>query len=116
MRVDPMGSTLVQVIGVVQACGQPDLPKRYNMPRNALGYGLLAKEIGDAEPLQFTVFVDELASDPAAVDFFSYTFLCSRNQVNRKVSKGAVVQVSLQPIDVLGVGRLWCAKQIERLH
>ena len=116
MRIEPLGPAPVQIIGVVQARGQPDLSKRYKMPRTAIGYDLLTKQIGDAEPLQFTVFVDELASDPAAVDYFSYTFLCPRHQVDRRVSKGAIIQVSLVPIDVLGVGRLWCAKTIERLH
>ena len=115
MRIEPLGSKSVEVTGVVQDRLQPDLSKRHNLSRNSIGYTLLTRQIGDTDPVQITVLVDELASDPAAIDYSSYTFLCPRNLVAKSVVKGTVIQAVLEPIDAIGVDRFWYAKVVERL-
>ena len=115
MRIEPLGARSVEVVGVVQDRVEPDLAKRYNLPRNSPGYSQLAKQVGDANPVQLTVLVDELAADPAAIDFLSYTFLCSKRRMNKRLGRGAIIQVSLQPVVIIGVGKFWKAATVERL-
>jgi hypothetical protein len=115
MRIEPFGSNAVEVIGIVRERAQPDLAKRFRLERNSLGYSQLVQKIGEADPIQYTVIVDELAADPAAVDFFSYTFLSPNNKFSREFRKGAAIQVKLRPVDVIGVGRFWKATDMERL-
>ena len=115
MRIEPLGSKAAEIIGVVRERAQPDLAKRYKLERNSLGYSQLVQEIGEADPVQFTVLVDELAADPAAVDFFSYTFLSPKNKIGKEFRKGAAIRVKLRPVDVLGVGSFWKATDMERL-
>ena len=115
MRIEPLGTQPVEVVGVVQDRAQPNLSKRYNLARNSLGYSQLVKQIGDADPTQLTVLVDELAADPAAIDFLSYTFLCPRRRMNKRIRKDAIIQVRLQPVDIIGVGKFWKAATVECL-
>lgn len=115
MRIEPLGSKAVEVIGVVHEKAQPNLAKRYKLDRNSLGYSELVRQIGEADPTQFTVVVDELAADPAAIDFLSYTFLFPKKKSSKEFRKGAVIQVELQPVDVMGVGRFWKATKMEML-
>lgn len=115
MRIEPLGSTPEVIIGKVQERLEPDLSKKYSVDRNSIGYGELAKKIGDADPLQFTVLVDELASDPDAIDYLSYTFLCAKDLVNRNIRKGALVEVNLEQAQPLGIGPFWLARAIERI-
>ena len=115
LRIEPLGSQPVEVVGVVQDREQPDLAKRYNLPRNSLGYSQLVKQIGDADPTQLTVLVDELAADPAAIDFFSYTFLCPKRKMDKRFRRDAIIQVRLQPVDIIGIGKIWKATTVECL-
>lgn len=115
VRIDPLGSIPEVIIGKVQDRVEPDLPKRYGIDRNSIGYSELAKKIGDADPVQFTVLVDELASDPEVIDQASYTFLCARQLADRNIRRGALVEAHLEQTRSLGIGPFWLAKEIERL-
>jgi len=115
MRIEPLSSTTVDVVGVVQERAQPDLATRYKLQRESLGYSQLVKQIGQADPTQLTVYVDEFAIDPAAIDFLSYTFLCPEKPIGKDFRKGAVIQVRLESVEVIGVGRFWKAIDLERL-
>ena len=115
MRIEPLGSRSLQVVGVVHDRAQPNLANRHNLQRNSIGYSQLVKQIGDADPVQLTVLVDELVADPAAIDFFSYTFLIPRRKINKRFRRGAIIQAHLQPIDVIGVGKFWKATTVECL-
>lgn len=115
MRIEPLGSTAIDVVGVLQERAQPDLATRYKLQRDSMGYSQLVKQIGEADPTQMTVYVDEFAVDPAAIDFLSYTFLCSEKLNSKEFRRGAVIQVSLRPVDVIGVGKFWKATNVERL-
>lgn len=115
VRIEPLGSTPEVIIGKVQDRVEPDLPKRYGIDRNSIGYGELANKIGDADPIQFTVLVDDLASDPEAIDYLSYTFLCAKDLVDRNIRRGALVAVDLEQAQPLGIGPFWLARAIERL-
>ena len=116
MAIEAMGSVPVQVVGVVQHRSDPDLAKRYQLGRESIGFTHLASTIGDTDPVQITVRVDEIATDPAAIDYFNYTFLCPRNQVGKKVRANVVLQARLDPVEVLGVGKVWRAKTVEILY
>ena len=116
MAIEAMGSVPVQVAGVVQHRSDPDLAKRYQLGRDSIGFAHLASRIGDTDPVQITVRVDEIATDPAAIDYFSYTFLCPRDQVGEKVRNNVVLQARLDPVEVLGVGKVWRAKTVEILY
>ena len=86
------------------------------MGRGSIGFNELARAIGDSDPEQITVQVDELAEDPEALDFSSYTFLCRRDRVDRTLSRGSVIRVRLAPVEVLGLGKLWLASSAEVLY
>ena len=116
MAIEAMGSVPVQVVGVVQHRSASDLAKRYQLGRDSIGFAHLANRIGDTDPVQITVRVDEIATDPAAIDYFSYTFLCPRNEVGKKVRTNVVLQARLDPVEVLGVGKVWRAKTVEILY
>ena len=115
MRIEPLGSTPEVIAGTIQDRVETDLSKKYGIDRNSIGYGELAKKIGDADPIQFTVLVDELANDPEAIDYLSYTFLCARNLADKNIRRGALVEVDLEQAQPLGIGPFWLARAIERL-
>ena len=116
MAIDAMGSIPIQVVGVVQHRSAPDLAKRYQLGRDSIGFAHLASRIGDTDPVQITVRVDEIATDPAAIDYFSYTFLCPRSQVGKSVRTNVVLQARLDPVEVLGVGKVWLTQSVEILY
>lgn len=115
MRIEPIGEKAIEIVGVVRELASPDLAKRYNLSRGNIGFNQLSKLLGDADPIQVTLFIDEFAVDSAAVDYMSYTFLAPRARNARKFHKGNVLQASLMPIEILGAGRLWKANALERL-
>lgn len=115
IRIEPLGSVGVEIVGVVQTRSQPDLAKRYGVARGSIGFGEFAKSVGDSDPVQLTMLVDELADDPAAIDYSSYTFLCPRKMIDNAVRKGAVIGVRLQQAEVLGGGEVWLALAVEVL-
>ena len=115
MGIEPLGSKPVDVVGVLRERSEPDLAKRHNLPRNSPGYSQLAKKIGDADSVQLTIHVDELAVDPKAIDFFSYTFLSPKRRVNRSFRRGTIIRAHLQPVDIIGVGKFWKAIALECL-
>ena len=116
MRIEPLGSRNVTIVGVVRERSQPDLNRRYGFGVGSIGFVELAKMVGDPAPIQLTVLVDELSVDPAAIDFSGYTFLCPRSIVDKSVRQGAVVQAELRPLEILGADRVWLASSIEVLH
>ena len=116
LRIDPAGPPSAPLVGVVQELTRrPDLAKRYGLERRSIGYQELAKQLGDGDPVQITIFVDELAEDPAAIDYSGYTFYCRRDLVGKVVRKGALIETRLAPKEVWGVGRLWVAQTLEPL-
>ena len=116
MKIDPMGEHPINIVGVVQQRSQPDLARRYHLDRNSIGFGELTKVIGEADPAQLTVFVDELSDDPAAIDYFSYTFLLPKCQAGKSISKNTVIKARLVPVYILGIGKVWLAKDIEQMY
>ena len=116
LRIEPLGDSPELIIGIVHDRSVPNLSKRHNLPRNGMGYSDLAKHIGDPDPVQLTVLVDELPSDPAAIDYSSYTFLCPKSLVNRRINKGVLVKALIEPIEPFATSRIWLCKEIERLH
>lgn len=117
LRIDPSGTRPVDLVGVVREfTPRPNLAKRYGLERGSIGYQQLARRLGDADPAQVTLFVDELAEDPAAIDYSGYTFLCRRELAGQEVRPGALIAVRLAPQEVLGLGWFWVARTLERLH
>lgn len=116
MRIEPLGSRNVTIVGVVRERSQPDLNRRYGFGVGSIGFGELARMVGDPDPIQLTVLVDELSVDPAAIDFSGYTFLCPKSIIDKSVRQGAVVQATLRPLEILGGDRVWLASSIEVLH
>lgn len=117
MRLAPRGAQSVTAVGVVREfTPRPNLAKRYGLERGSIGYRQLARLLGDADPAQVTLFVDELDEDPAAIDYSGYTFLCRRELAGQGVRPGAVIAVRLAPQEVWGVDWFWVAQTLERLH
>ena len=116
MRIEPLSSKSVEVVGVVREWSQPDLARRHRLERSSIGFDLLAKAIGDADPVQLTVQVDELSDDEAAIDYLSYTFLVASGKVGKSIGQHAVIRARLSPVEVIGVCRLWLAREIECLY
>ena len=116
MRIEPHGSRSVSIVGVVRELSQPDIARRYGLERSSVGFGLLATAIGDADPVQLTVQVDELPDDEAAIDYLSYTLFVASSKVGKNIGQHAVIRARLSPVDVMGVARLWLAREIECLY
>ena len=113
MSIEPIGSTNAEIIGIVREISRPNLARRYGLDRDSIGFDLLAKIIGDADPIQLTVQVDELPNDPDAIDYSGYTFLSPRNPDIRGITKGAVISASLTPQKTLNGIKFWLAPEIE---
>ena len=114
MRIEPLGTVAVE--GIVRERSQPNLAKRHGLERNSIGFGLLTQAIGDADPLQLTVQVDELTDDPDAIDYLSYTFFVPKSRADQDIARGDVMRALLTPVEMLGSIKLWLAKEIERLY
>ena len=116
MKIEPMGDQPVNITGVVQKRSQPNLARRYRLDRNSIGFGELTRVIGEADPVQLTMFVDELSDDPAAIDYFSYTFFLPKRQAGKSISKNTVIKARLAPVYILGIGKVWLTKDIEQMY
>lgn len=116
MRIEPHGPKFVEIVGVVRERSQPNLAQRHGLERGTIGFRLLADTIGDADPVQLTVQVDELPDDEAAIDYLSYTFLVPSGKAGKNIRQHAVIRAHLSPADMMGVGRLWLAREIECLY
>ena len=115
MRMDPAGGRPEEIVGILHAIGTVDIGGRYNLPRNSLGLNQISGMIGGGDAVQLTILVDELSQDPAAVDFLSYTALCPPAKVPKDVNTGDILQMVLEPTEVLGVGRFWRAGSVQRI-
>ena len=114
MSIDPIiGSTNAEIIGIVRELSRPDLARRHGLERNSVGFIQLTNIIGDADPVQITVQVDELPNDPDAIDYSGYTFLSPRNLNTRGLTRGAVISASLTPQETLNGIKFWLAPKIE---
>ena len=113
IRIEPLGSQPVEAIGVVQDRLTPNLARRLGLEQGTVGYALLEKRTGNTDLEQITVLVDELASDPAAIDFSSYTFLCAHRKLTSRINKGAIISVSLEKVELLDITPFWHAINIE---
>ena len=113
VRMDPLGSIAVDITGVVHARVAPNLARRLGVQEGTIGYELLRKEIGSGELVQFTLVVDEIGQDPAAIDFQSYTFICKSGSVNHGIVPGTIVQVKLVQLQVLGSFPFWYSEKVE---
>lgn len=113
--IEPIGSTNAAITGIVRELSSPDLAQRHKLPRNSIGFNRLANTIGDADPIQLTVQVDELPNDPDAIDYCAYTFLTPRNRNTQSLTRGAVISASLTPQETLNGIRFWLAQTIETI-
>ena len=116
VSIEPIGTRPADVMGIVQARSRPDLAKRFGIGRGSIGFNEFDRTIGDSDPEQITMQVDELAGNPDAIDFSSYTFLCRRDKVDRSLRRGSVIRVRLAPVEVLGLSKLWLASSAEVLY
>ena len=116
VAIEPIGSIDAEFIGVVRERLNPDLAQRQGLGRNSIGFRDLVRAIGDADPVQLTVQVDELPNDPAAIDYSGYTFLLPRKLAPRDIERGALILARLSPVEALGgISRVWLAREIELL-
>ena len=115
MKIEPLGSQVAEIVGIVRERSTPDLEKRYRLPHNSIGFQDLAKTIGDADPVQLTVTVDELATDPAVIDLMSYSFLIPQHLAGKDIVKNVVINAVLVPVETLGGIRIWLARELQRL-
>lgn len=111
--IDAIGSTDDEIIGIVREVSRPNLARRHQLERNSIGFIELAKIIGDPDPIQITVQVDDLPNDPDAIDYSGYTFLSPRKSDTRGLTRGAVISASLTPQETLNGIKFWLARKIE---
>ncbi len=115
MKIEPLSSEVAEIVGIVRERSTSDLEKRHRLAHNSIGFQDLAKTIGDADPVQLTVTVDELATDPAAIDLMGYSFLIPRHATGKDIVKYVVINAVLVPIETLGGIRIWLAREVQRL-
>ena len=115
MKIEPLGREATEIVEIVRERSTRDLQKRYRLPSDSIGFQHLSKTIGDVDPMQFTVIVDELATVPAAIDLMSYSFLIPRQMAGKDVGRNVVISAVLVPVEALSGIRKWLARELQRL-
>ena len=115
MRICPFEGPTEVLVGVITELVKVDLQKRFQIEDGTVGYELTTQRLGDRELLQLTMQVDDIAGDPDALDLFSYTFLCPRENVPPSVERGAIIETSLEPVGLFGGDRVWKSKRVEQI-
>ena len=113
VRMDPLGSSPVDLIGVVQDRGKPNLARRLGIQEGTIGYALLRQKVGSGDLVQLTILVDDLGQDPAAIDLQSYTIICKSSSVSKRVVAGSIVNAKLAQAEVLGGKTFWYSEDID---
>jgi hypothetical protein len=115
MAIFPFEGRSETLVGVVTELGIVDFQKRFHVEDGTLGYSLITEGLGGRNLLQLTIQVDEIASDPDALDLFSYTFLCPQEGVPSSIQRGAIIETSLEPVDLFFGGRVWKSGHIDQI-
>ena len=115
MRICPIGNQRDSLYGVVHDIVQLALDERFDIESGTLGWQVVSKLFPDLKATQITILVDEIAIDPDAVDFLSYTIWCKPTAVTESLSKGHIVSLIVEPKEILGIERKWLGSQIERI-
>ena len=111
--MDPLGSVHVDLIGVVQDRGKPNLARRLGIQEGTIGYALLRQKVGSGDLVQLTILVDDLGQDPAAIDLQSYTIICKSSSVSKRVVVGSIINAKLAQVEVLGGKTFWYSEDID---
>ncbi len=114
VKMEPLGSGQETLIGVVSDIHTLSLIDRFDIGADTIGANLLEQQLGTLNVTQVTILVDDIAIDPAAEDFMSYTAWCSED-VSEALTVGSVVNATILVEDILKIGRRWVAKSLEVL-
>ncbi len=115
MRIDPIGDRSDHLCGVVHDIVQLPLDEKFGIELDTLGGQTLSKRFPDLKVAQLTILVDEIATDPDAIDFLSYTIWCNPTAAVETLSKRHIVSLTVTPTEIWGIGRRWLGSNIERL-
>ena len=113
MRMDPLGNRAESLDGVVHDVVQLRLGEKFGIEPGTVGAQIVGSLFPGMNAVQITVLVDEIAVDPDAVDFLSYTVWCESTKVTESLSKGHTVSLTATPIDILGIERRWFSREVE---
>ncbi len=115
MRIDPLGTNSEVLAGQVAEVSVVALDERSGLESESIGLRLLGQRFPSLDAVQITIMVDEIDIDPDAEDLLSYTFWCPPSTVTDLIARNDIVQVQLEPVDALGIGRRWIAASLEIL-
>lgn len=114
VRIDPLGGEETH-IGLVTHLSEVSLESRFIIASESIGARLIAGMLGGLTAVQITILVDEIASDPDALDLMSYTFWSNPKLVPKGLSESDVISVTFAPADLAAAGRRWVASGVELL-
>ncbi len=115
MRIDPIGNKRDSLDGVVHDIVQLRLDEKFGINSCTLGGQEISKLFPNLKATQITVLVDEIATDPDAVDFLSYTVWCKPTKTTESLSKGHIVSLTVTPKEIWGIGRKWLGNHVDRV-
>lgn len=115
MRIDPIGNKRDSLDGIVHDIVQLRLDEKFGIDSGILGGQEISKLFPNLKATQITVLVDEIATDPDAVDFLSYTVWCKPTKTIESLSKGHIVSLTVTPKEIWGIGRKWLGNHVDRI-
>ena len=115
MRIKPLGAKRESLIGQVTAIHTVDLARRLGLQSGSIGAQLVGNRFPGLRAVQITILVDHIDMEPDAEDLFSYTFWCEVSSVAESVTREDVIQVEVEPVEMLGMDSHWVAESLEIL-
>ena len=112
MRIDPLSSGREMLVGHAVDVRKVALADRFGIQPTSIGAKILASTFPSLRVVQITILVDELDIDPDTEDLLSYTFWCKMSDVAESVTRGDIVHVEVEPVDMLSERR-WLARSME---
>ena len=89
-----------------------DLAKRLGLSPESVGTQLSGGRFLGLEARQMTVLVDDIDIDPSAFDLLSYTFWCEVSGISNSVTTQDIIQVDVNPVDILAEEGRWVADKL----
>ena len=115
VSMQPLGERRESVIGEIADIVEIDLRNRFDISDGTVQARMLSGTFPDLRVTQVTILVDDILNDPDAIDVVSYTAWCPADIAPSGLANREVVDAVIAPVELLGIGRRWLVKSIERL-
>ena len=101
-------------IGVVTHTSEISLENKFGIAPDSIGARVISRKLGGLRVTQITIQVDEIAADPDAEDYLSYTFWCKPALAPKTLARHSVISATIAPTDIIGIpDTRWVAGSLE---